>query len=79
MNIKILGTGCAKCHQLEAVARVAVERLHVDAVIEQVTEPSEIVSWGVMSTPALVVDDAVVLVGRVPDAGEIERLLTTRR
>lgn len=78
MNIKILGTGCVKCNHLEAATRSAVASLGLDVEIEKVTDPGEIVSWGVMSTPALVVDDEVVLVGKVPNAAEVEKLLAGR-
>jgi small redox-active disulfide protein 2 len=75
MDIKILGSGCAKCAQLETATRAAVDRLGIDAGFEKVTDPAEIASWGVMSTPALVVDDVVVCVGRVPGADEVAALL----
>ena len=57
MDIKILGTGCAKCQKLEQLTRDAVASLGLDATIDKVTDPGEIAAWGVMSTPALVVDD----------------------
>ena len=79
MNIKILGTGCVKCNHLEAATRAAVQELGLDVDIEQVTDPSEIVSWGVMSTPALVIDDEVVMSGKVPSSDEVKRLLAARR
>ena len=75
MNIKILGTGCANCTNLEKVTRAALGELGLDAELEKVTDPGEIVSWGVMSTPALVIDDEVVLAGKVPAIAEIKRLL----
>lgn len=76
MDIKILGSGCAKCNGLEAVTRAAIDELGLDAGIDHVTDPGEIVSWGVMSTPALVVNDEVVLAGRVPTTAEVTALLT---
>ena len=78
MDIKILGSGCAKCEQLEAATRAAVGELGLDADFEKVTDPAEIASWGVMATPALVVDDEVVLSGRVPSATEVRELLADR-
>jgi small redox-active disulfide protein 2 len=78
MNIKILGTGCAKCNQLEASTRSAVDALGLTVEIEKVTDVGEIVSWGVMSTPALVIDDEVVMAGRVPTDTEVQQLLSTR-
>lgn len=74
-DIKILGSGCANCHALEAATRTAIDALGIDATFESVTDPGEIASWGVMRTPALVVDDAVVVSGRVPSAADVERLL----
>jgi small redox-active disulfide protein 2 len=78
MDIKILGTGCTKCNNLEAATRAAIAELGLDAEIDHVTDPGEIVSWGVMATPALVVDDEVVLAGRVPSAAEVTSILTGR-
>lgn len=60
MEIKILGTGCTKCQTLGALTHEAVEELGLTAASEKVTDPGEIASWGVMTTPALVIDDAVV-------------------
>ncbi len=53
MDIKILGTGCKKCQQLETLTRHAVAELELDADIDKITDPAEIAAWGVMSTPAL--------------------------
>ena len=78
MQVKILGSGCAKCAQLESVTRDALGALGVDADIEKVTDPGEIASWGVMATPALVIDDEVVLSGRVPNADDLRQLLAQR-
>ncbi|MGB8860225.1 MAG: thioredoxin family protein [Ilumatobacteraceae bacterium] len=78
MEIKILGTGCVKCNHLEAAARTAVEELGLGVEIEKVTDPGEIVSWGVMSTPALVIDDEVVSAGKVLSAAEVKQLLAAR-
>lgn len=75
MNVKILGSGCVNCKNLEAVTRDAVAQLGIDVEIEKVTDPGEIVSWGVMSTPALVIDDEVVLSGRVPPVDQVKALL----
>lgn len=78
MDIKILGTGCTNCKNLETVTRTALTELGLDVTIDKVTDPGEIVSWGVMSTPALVIDDEVVLSGRVPPLADIKKLLATR-
>lgn len=78
MDIKILGTGCVNCNNLETLTRNALQQLGLDVDIEKVTDPGEIVSWGVMSTPALVIDDEVVLSGRVPSADDLKQLLAGR-
>lgn len=78
MDIKILGPGCVNCTNLERATRTALGDLGLEAEIEKVTDPGEIVSWGVMSTPALVIDDEVVLSGRVPSADQVQQLLAGR-
>lgn len=75
MDIKILGSGCAKCQTLERITHEAVDELGLSADFEKVTDPGEIAPWGVMSTPALVIDDEVVLSGRVPTSDDIKLLL----
>ncbi len=75
MDIKVLGSGCKKCQALEANAKEAVESLGVDATISKVTDYNDILSYGVMTTPALVVDGKIVLSGQVPKAKQIEKLL----
>ena len=64
MIIKILGTGCSKCKKLEANARKAVEELGIDVSIEKVTDFKDIMKYGVMQTPTLVVDENVKSVGK---------------
>ena len=78
MDIKILGTGCINCKNLETNTRKALDELGLTVEIDKVTDPGEIVSWGVMSTPALVIDDEVVLSGRVPNTDQIKQLLAAR-
>jgi small redox-active disulfide protein 2 len=78
MDIKILGTGCVNCRSLEANTRTALAELGLAIEIDKVTDPGEIIGWGVMSTPALVIDDEVVLSGRVPPADQIKQLLAAR-
>lgn len=75
MDIKVLGPGCANCHELEARTREALAALGRDDSIDEVTDPSAIVGYGVMRTPALVVDGTVVVSGRVPKVDELTRLL----
>lgn len=75
MEIKVLGTGCAKCNMLEQVTKDAVARLGLDVEVQHVTDMAEIMRYGVMSTPALVVDDQVRLAGRVPKVDDVVALL----
>lgn len=77
MQIKILGPGCANCHALERRTREAVTELGLTAEISAVTDYPTIVGYGVMTTPALVIDDQVVSAGRVPTKTQITGLLTT--
>ena len=79
MHIKILGPGCANCVTLERVTREAVAALGLDATVEKVTDFPTIVGYGVMRTPALVVDETVVLSGRVPTAAHVVELLAPLR
>ena len=75
MIIKILGTGCSNCKRVEANAKKAIEELGVEATIEKVTDIKEIMKYGVMKTPAIVVDEKVKAFGRVPTAEEIKKYL----
>jgi len=76
MEIKILGSGCAKCKTLEKVTREVVVANRIDATITKVENIMEIMKYGVMTTPALVIDGVVMVKGRVPSADEIKSLLT---
>ena len=71
MEIKVLGSGCAKCNQLEDATKQAVEKAGIDASIEKVTDMAQIMGYGVMTTPALVVDDQVRIAGRVPSVDDL--------
>jgi small redox-active disulfide protein 2 len=76
MIVKILGPGCTNCHNLERATREAIAELGLDATVEKVTDYPTIAGYGVMSTPGLVVDEKVVVSGRVPRTSEIKMLLT---
>jgi small redox-active disulfide protein 2 len=76
MEIKILGPGCAKCKTLDKLTREVVEKNGINATISKVEDIMEIMKYGVMSTPALVVDEKVVIKGRVPSSDELKQLLT---
>jgi small redox-active disulfide protein 2 len=75
MEIKVLGSGCPNCQALEKRTVEAADRLGIVAPIEKVTDFGEIASYGVMRTPALVVDEQVVMSGRVPSVEELETML----
>lgn len=74
-KIKILGTGCAKCTRLMENTEKAAKRLGIEYEIEKVSDINAIMSYGVMSTPALVLDDKVKVVGKAPSPEDIEKML----
>jgi small redox-active disulfide protein 2 len=74
-KIQILGTGCPKCKKLTENAEVAAKTLGIEYIIEKVTGVNEIMKFGVMMTPALVIDGQVKTVGKVPSPQEIEKML----
>jgi len=76
MEIKILGTGCAKCKSLENLTRQVVDDNHIDATVTKVEDVFEIMKYGVMTTPAIVVNEKVEIKGRVPSADEIKAVLS---
>jgi len=75
MVIKVLGSGCANCKKLEANVREALKQLGIDATIEKVEDFKDIMAYGVMRTPALVVDEQVKVMGRVPSIEGIKKYL----
>ncbi len=75
MEIKILGTGCPSCRALEEAAGKAVKEMELDAHITKVEDMAEILNYGIMTTPALVVDGKIVLKGRVASVEEIKKFL----
>ncbi|MBU3160974.1 TM0996/MTH895 family glutaredoxin-like protein [Clostridium frigoris] len=75
MIIKVLGSGCSNCKKLEENTRKAIDDLGIEATIEKVTDFKEIMAYGVMKTPALVVDGKVKIMGRVPSPDEIKKYL----
>lgn len=76
MQIKILGPGCAKCHQLEKETREVVKELGIDADIEDVKDITRILDYPILTTPGLVINEEVVCSGRVPNKAEITRFIT---
>lgn len=77
MNIKILGPGCAKCHELDKRTREVVQELGLDTSVEYVQDLNKIIEYGILTTPGLVVNGKVVCSGHVPSKDEITRILTS--
>ena len=78
-GVKVLGSGCAKCSALEAAARAALEELGMDDAIEHVTDFAQLAAYGVMTTPALVVDGKVVSYGKTLKKEEAAALISRAR
>ncbi len=76
LTIKVLGSGCANCKNLEAAARRVVADLGVEAQIIKVTEPEEIAKYPILATPGLVINEKLVSAGRIPSEAEIAAWLT---
>lgn len=74
-SVKVLGSGCAKCNALEAATKAALEQLGMDPTIDHVTDFAKIAAYGVMTTPALVVDGKVVSYGKVLKTEEVVTIL----
>jgi len=72
MNIKVLGPGCPRCDQTEKIVLAAVAETGVDARVEKVTDIMKIAGYGVLGTPAVVIDDEVKCVGKIPTKEEIK-------
>lgn len=77
MEIKVLGAGCARCSALEMATKEALEISGITAKVEKVEDYQQIARYGVLTTPALVIDGRVVVKGRVPDVSEISEILTS--
>ncbi len=75
MIIKVLGSGCSKCKKLEENVRKAVAEKGLEATVEKVTDLKVIMSYGVMSTPALIIDEKVVSAGRLLSVSDVVKLL----
>jgi small redox-active disulfide protein 2 len=76
MEIKVLGTGCQKCKTLEQATRDMVNQLGLDAHVSKVEDIVQIMNYGVMRTPALVIDEKVVMSGRLPNSTELKEILS---
>lgn len=78
MKIEILGMGCAKCHKLEELVRDAVKELGVEATVTGVQDIKKIMNYGVMTTPAVVIDGEVKVAGKIPAKDEIKQWLESK-
>ncbi len=76
MEIKVLGTGCTKCKKLEQQIKETVAEMGIEANIEKIEDIYKIMQYGVMRTPGLVINEKVVLTGRLPKLNELKELLT---
>jgi small redox-active disulfide protein 2 len=76
MVIKVLGTGCSNCKNLEKATISAINEMGISAQIEKVEDIQKIMSYGVMRTPALVIDEKIALYGRVPSVSELKDIIT---
>ncbi len=76
MEIKILGTGCSRCKALENVVTDAVRELGIEAKVIKVEDISDIMAYGIMRTPGLVIDEKIVLSGKVPGLTEAKNIIT---
>lgn len=79
MNIKILGPGCMNCQTLEKRTKEAASRLNVEAEIEKVTDIHQITAYGIMMTPGLIVNDKIVIQGKVPTVEQIQDILKQQK
>ena len=75
LNVKILGPGCPKCKKLEKQTVEVVNELHLDAQVTKVEDIVEIMNYGVMRTPGLVINENVILSGHVPSMNELKKIL----
>lgn len=75
-TLQILGTGCAKCHQLTEATRAAAEALGMEYRIEKITDMNRFAEFGVMITPALAVDGQVKVSGKIPSIEELKKILS---
>jgi len=77
MVIKILGTGCARCDELEKVTKEVLGELQIDATVEHVRDMKKILEYPILKTPGLVIDEKMVCSGRVPSKAEVTTFITT--
>lgn len=75
-DVKILGTGCPKCQKLFDITQKAVQETGVECQIEKITDIQKIITFGVMMTPALVIDGQVKISGKIPSLDELKKMLS---
>jgi small redox-active disulfide protein 2 len=75
MIIKVLGSGCAKCNQLENLTKEVLKEMDIEARIEHVTDIKKIMEYPIMATPALVINEELVLSGKVPDKAKLNQII----
>ena len=77
MKIKVLGPGCARCHQLEQTTKEVLKELGIDAEVEEVKDMKKIMEYPILTTPGLVINEKIVCSGRVPSKAEVTTFITT--
>jgi small redox-active disulfide protein 2 len=75
MNIKVLGPGCAKCQSLEKTVKDVVAALKIDIQVEEIKDMQKIMKYPILMTPGLVINEKLVLSGKVPSKAEVEQLI----
>ncbi len=76
MNIKVLGTGCAKCSKLEELVQETAKEMGVDIAVEKVSDMKQIMKYPILMTPGLVIDDDLIVSGKVPSKADITQYIT---
>jgi len=75
LTIKVLGSGCANCKKVEAIAKQAVDMMGIEAAVVKVTNYNDIVAYNILATPGLVINEKVVCAGRIPTPAEVTTFL----